>query len=179
MNRAHRAIVTDVNEPAITVRDATAADLPAVAAIYTHYVLNTTITFNIQVRTPREWTERFSAIAEGRYDLLVADRDGDVLGYVETSLFRPKKAYEQSLELSVYVAPDAVGAGVGHRLYETLLARLERDERFHRAYAVIALPNDTSVTFHERAGFVHRGTLREAGYKFGRYLDVAFYERAL
>ena len=162
------------------VADATAADLPAVAAIYTHYVLRTTTTFNTEVRTPREWTERFdTTVRHGRHHLLVARTAGRVAGYVETQPFRTKSAYERSLELSVYVAPDAVGTGVGGALYGELLDRLESDERFHRAYAIVALPNAASVAFHERFGFAHRGTLSEAGHKFGRYLDVAYYERAL
>jgi phosphinothricin acetyltransferase len=162
-----------------TVRDATADDLPAVAAIYTHYVLRTAMTFNTEVRTPAEWTDRFHRNVErGRYHLLVAELAGAVAGYVETGPFRPKPAYDPSVELSIYVAPDAGGAGVGGALYGTLFERL-RDADFHRAYSVIALPNDRSVAFHERWGFVHRGTLTEAGRKFGRYLDVAFYERAL
>jgi phosphinothricin acetyltransferase len=162
------------------VRSATAADLPAAAAIYTHYVLNTTTTFNTQVRTPREWTERYDAqVATGNYHLLVAERDGAVAGYVETQPFRPKPAYDRSVELSIYVAPDAVGAGVGSALFTALLEQLVADERYHRAYSIIALPNTASVAFHERFGFVHRGTLTEAGHKFDRYLDVAFYERPL
>ncbi len=162
----------------VEVRDATSADLPAVAAIYTHYVLRTTITFNTEVRTPRQWQERFgSQVMEGRYHLLVAEVAGAVAGYVETGWFRPKAAYERSAELSVYVAPDATGHGIGSALYGALLQRLEGDERFHRAYAIVALPNDRSVRFHERHGFTHRGTLSEAGHKFGRYLDVAYFER--
>lgn len=164
----------------IEVRDATPADLPAVAAIYTHYVLRTTTTFNTQVRTPRDWVERFDGdVVNGRYHLVVAVADGAVAGYVETQQFRPKPAYDQSVELSVYVAPDAQGRGVGNALYGHLLGRLESDDQFHRAYAIIALPNDRSVAFHTRWGFAHRGTLTETGYKFGRYLDVAYFERAL
>jgi phosphinothricin acetyltransferase len=163
-----------------TVRDAAPADLPAVAAIYTHYVLRTTMTFNTQVRTPREWTDVFAQeIATGRHQLLVAERAGAVVGYVQTQPFRPKPAYARSVELSIYVAPDEVGGGVGAALYAEVLRRLEADDRFHRAYSVIALPNDASVAFHERWGFVHRGTLSETGFKFGRYLDVAYYERPL
>lgn len=161
------------------MRDATPDDLPAVAAIYTHYVLRTIITFNTEVRTPAEWRQRYDdTIAGGPYDLLVATVDGQVAGYVETQAFRPKPAYFRSVELSVYVSPDATGHGLGGALFRALLSRLERTE-FHRAYSVIALPNDGSVAFHERYGFVHRGTLTESGYKFGRYLDVAFYERSL
>jgi phosphinothricin acetyltransferase len=163
-----------------STRPATADDLPAVAAIYTHYVLRTTMTFNTQVRTPREWTERFEQeVVAGRYHLRVAEVDERVAGYVETQRFRPKPAYDRSVELSVYVAPDAVGGGVGRALYEDVLADLEADDAFHRAYAIVALPNDASEAFHRRLGFTHRGTLSEAGYKFGRYLDVAYYERAL
>jgi len=162
------------------VRDATAADLPAVAAIYTHYVLRTTTTFNTQVRTPLEWRQRFEGevVARG-HRLLVAEVEREVAGYVETQRFRPKPAYDRSVELSVYVAPDATGRGIGGALFAGLLERLEADVRFHRAYSIIALPNEPSVRFHERWGFVHRGTLTEAGHKFGRYLDVAYYERAL
>lgn len=165
---------------ATTIRDATAADLPAVAAIYTHYVLRTTITFNTHVRTPREWTEQFTTqIEHGPYHLVVAEQDGRVAGYVETGRFRPKPAYDRSVELSIYLAPDAVGQGIGGLLYKEVLGRLEADEQFHRAYAIIALPNDASIAFHHRWGFVHRGTLTETGHKFGRYLDTAYYERAL
>ncbi len=162
------------------VRDADEADLPGVAAIYTHYVLRTTITFNTEVRTPARWRERFHRhVVEGPYSLLVAAGRGDeVVGYVETLPFRQKPAYARSAELSIYVAPDAVGAGIGSALLAGLLDRL-RGSDFHRLYAIVALPNDASVAFHERHGFVHRGTLTEAGYKFGGWLDVAYLERAL
>lgn len=161
------------------VRDGREDDLPSIAAIYTHYVLKTTTTFNTEVRTPAEWRERFQRnVVAGPYDLLVAERDGGVVGFVETGQFRPKPAYDSSVEVTVYVAPDVVSGGVGGALFEELLTRLEGGP-FHRAYSVIALPNDRSVRFHERFGFVHRGTLTEAGRKFGRYLDIAFYERHL
>jgi phosphinothricin acetyltransferase len=164
----------------ISVRDATEADLPAIAAIYTHYTLRTTTTFNIEVRTPREWRDRFMTQAEdGPYDLLVAVAEGTVVGFVETQQFRPKPAYHRSLELSVYVSPDAQMRGIGSALYTTLFDRLDGSEEFHRAYSIIALPNPASIGLHERFGFVHRGTLTEAGFKFGQYLDVAYYERAL
>ncbi|HEX9889080.1 MAG TPA: GNAT family N-acetyltransferase [Nitriliruptorales bacterium] len=163
----------------VVVRDGTAADLPAVAAIYTHYVLKTTVTFNIHVRTPREWQERHQVrVVDGPYHLLVAERDNGVVGFTETSQFRPKPAYDRTCEVTIYTAPDTSGAGVGTALYDALFQRLTGG-RFHRAIALVALPNDASVRFHQRHGFVHRGTLTEVGHKFGRWLDVAFYERAL
>lgn len=164
----------------VQIRDATTADLPAVAAIYTHYVLRTTTTFNTEVRTPAEWIQRFG---EGQHlpghHFLAATVDDIVVGFVETRQFRPKQAYSRSVELSVYVAPDAHGHGYGARLLDSLIHRLTNEPDVHRLFAVIALPNEPSVALHERAGFVHRGTLTEAGFKFGRYLDVAFYERAV
>jgi phosphinothricin acetyltransferase len=164
----------------VTVRDATIDDLPSIAAIYTHYTLRTTTTFNIEVRTPREWRDRYqSHIVEGPYQLLVAVEGESILGYVETQQFRPKPAYARSVEISVYVSPDAIGRRVGALLFEVLFARLDADPRFHRAFSIIALPNDASIALHERFGFVYRGTLTEAGYKFGQYLDVSYYERAL
>jgi phosphinothricin acetyltransferase len=164
----------------LTVRDATAEDLPAVAAIYTHYTLRTTTTFNIEVRTPREWRERYETqVVAGPYALLVAVDDGAVVGFVETQRFRPKAAYDRSVEISVYASPDALGRGVGSALFDALFARIDGDPRFHRAFSIIALPNPASIGLHERHGFVYRGTLTEAGYKFGQYLDVAYYERPL
>jgi phosphinothricin acetyltransferase len=162
------------------VRAGTGADLPGIAAIYTHYVLNTTITFNTQVRTPAAWRERFERnVTVGPYDLLVATAtDDEVVGFVETVPFRPKPAYARSAELSIYVAPDAVGHGVGSALLSRLVQRLAASE-FHRLFAIVALPNDASVAFHERHGFALRGTLTEAGHKFGEYLDVAYFELPL
>jgi len=164
----------------IIVRDARPEDLPAVAAIHTHFTLRTTNTVNTEVRTPRDWRERYDDhVVNGPYHLLVAEADGAVAGFVETQRFRPKPAYDRSVELSVYVAPDRTHGGIGSALYTALFPRLTAEGRMHRAFAIVALPNEPSVAFHLRHGFVHRGTLTEAGYKFGRYLDIAYFERAL
>jgi phosphinothricin acetyltransferase len=172
----------DVPEPSmvpVTVRDGSNADLPGIAAIYTHYVLRTTTTFHTEVRTPAAWRQRFDEyVVDGPYELLVAEVDGVVVGYCETLPFRSKPAYFPTLELSIYVAPDGVGGGAGGALITALLDRLSQGP-FHRLLSVITLPNDASVAFHERHGFVHRGTLTEAGRKFDHYLDVAYFERAL
>ncbi|MDX1510836.1 MAG: GNAT family N-acetyltransferase [Nitriliruptorales bacterium] len=163
----------------VVVRDATEADLPGVAAIYTHFVLETTITFNTSVVTPRAWTERFAnEIDGGPHELLVAEVDGHVAGYAVTGTFRPKPAYRHSVEVTIYVAPDQVDNRLGTQLYEELMRRLDANPDVHRAYALVALPNDRSIAFHEKFGFVHRGTLTECGYKFDRWLDVSFFERA-
>ncbi|MET9802570.1 N-acetyltransferase family protein [Streptomyces sp. NPDC006368] len=100
------------------------------------------------------------------------------LGYATSSPFRPKAAYSTSVEVSVYLAPEAVGRGIGTLLYDRLFGALA-DEDVHRVYAGIALPNDASVRLHARFGFRHTGTFTEVGRKFGRYWDVAWYEKDL
>ena len=84
-----------------------------------------------------------------------------------------------SVETTVYLDPAATGSGLGTLLYGTLIDRLVGDDRLHRAYGGIALPNDASVALHEKLGFEHVGTYREVGRKFGRYWDVAWFEKDL
>jgi phosphinothricin acetyltransferase len=163
----------------VVVRPGTLADLPAVLAIYTHYVLATTVTFNTAVPNPTLWTERMTQdVFGGKYHFLVAEVDGLVTGYVETSPLRNKPAYARSAEVSVYVTPDAAGQGIGGAMYKVLLPAMT-EAGFHRAYAIVALPNDHSVRFHEARGFTHCGTLTEVGEKFGEWVDVGYWERAL
>ncbi|MDX1508792.1 MAG: GNAT family N-acetyltransferase, partial [Woeseiaceae bacterium] len=120
------------------------------------------------------WFDAYSA--DGPYRLLVADTGDAVIGYASSSRFKTRDAYRTSVETTIYVHPDATGTGIGNRLYGELLARLRADDRLHRAYAGIALPNDASIALHESLGFHLAGTYREVGYKFDRYWDVAWYE---
>lgn len=171
--------MTQAATPRVVVRPGGEAELPAVAAIYTHFTLKTTITFNTHVRTPAAWIERYRTnVVEGPYHLYVAELDGQVAGYVETGRFRGHHAYDGTVETSIYVAPDGSGNGVGGALYQRLFDDLA-DTAFHTAVAVIALPNDASCRFHERHGFVHRGTLHSVGRKFDRWIDTAYYQRDL
>ncbi len=152
-------------------------DLDAIAAIYHHYVLTTAISFEVEPRPEDAWRGWFAGFGErGRHRLLVARRGGDVIGYASSAPYRPRAAYGPSVETSVYVAPDHVGHGAGAALYEALLSGLERED-VHRAYAGIAMPNPASVRLHERCGFRRAGYFTEQGRKFGRYWDVAWYER--
>ncbi|GHB18061.1 GNAT family N-acetyltransferase [Streptomyces chryseus] len=165
----------------VQVRAGTEADLDALTDLYNHYVRETAITFDTAVFTPeqrRPWL--LSHPEDGPHRLLVARdvRSGRLLGYATSSPFRPKAAYATSVEVSVYCAPDAGGLGVGTLLYEALFAALEGED-VHRAYAAIAQPNEPSARLHARFGFRHVGTYREVGRKFGRYWDVAWYERGL
>jgi phosphinothricin acetyltransferase len=163
----------------IEVRPATAGDLSAVNDIYNQYVVEAHYTFDVEPMSAEARHEWFTHYGEtGRHRILVAVSDGVVIGYASSSRFRPKAAYDTSVETSVYLAPDAVGRGAGTRLYEKLFKALEGED-VHRAYAGIALPNPASVGLHERFGFKRAGHFTEQGRKFGRYWDVAWYEKAL
>lgn len=161
----------------VDVRSATIDDLAAITEIYNHYVVNTAVTFDLEpfsVADRREWFSQYAAI--GRHRCLVATSEGEVVGYATTSAFRTKRAYDPSVEATVYLHPDAGGRGLGSMLYQQLFAEL-RTEDVHRAYAAIALPNDASVALHRRFGFAEVGTMREVGRKHGRWWDVLYMER--
>jgi phosphinothricin acetyltransferase len=163
----------------LRLRPGAAADLPALVAIYNHYVETTPITFDVErqsVETRRAWFEQFAPC--GRYRLLVAEHAGEPVGYACTAPFRAKRAYDPSVETSIYLAPDWTGRGLGARLYAELFAALGGED-VHRAYAGITLPNAASVALHEKLGFTCVGVMHEVGFKLGRYWDVAWYERPM
>ena len=158
------------------VRDAVAADLPALTAIYNHYIVHTPITFDVRTYEPEQRRAWFDDHAGGRHRLLVADAHGEVLCYATTSRWRPKASYDTTVESSVYVRHDAVGRGVGRQLYAALFDALA-DQDVHAIVAGVALPNAASIALHERFGFQQVGVFREVGRKFGRFWDVAWFQR--
>src|SRR5436190_16917481 len=162
------------------IRPATLDDLPALTGIYNHYVEHTTITFDLRPFAPAERRAWFDDHhATGRHRLLVAVEDGgSPAGYASTSRWRPKAAYDTTVESSVYVHPDAVGRGLGTALYSALFEALS-EEDVHAIVAGISLPNPGSVALHERFGFSRVGVFGDVGRKFDRYWDVAWYQRAL
>ncbi|MFC5720694.1 GNAT family N-acetyltransferase [Streptomyces gamaensis] len=167
----------------IRVRPGVEADLARLTEIYNHYVVHTPITFDIAPLTPedrRAWLEEHPPT--GRHRLLVAVERAEagetVLGYATSSAFRPKQAYETSVETSVYLAPEHTGRGVGGLLYTALFEALAGED-VHRAYAGITQPNAASMKLHERFGFRPAGVLEQVGRKFGAFWDVAWLERPL
>ncbi len=163
----------------LIIRAAEHRDLTALTALYNHYVEHTVITFDLEPWTVQRRVEWFSHYAEtGPHRLLVGERDGRLVGYASSSTFRPKAAYGRSVETSVYLDHAQVGRGDGTRLYTALLDELATEE-VHRAYAGVALPNDASIRLHRRLGFIPVGTFREVGFKFGRYVDVEWFELGL
>lgn len=162
------------------IRHVKEADLPALLRIYNHYIRETPITFDIEEKTlaarKADWFSLFTD--KGRYQCFVAEREGQALGWACSMPFRPKQAYDTSVEVSIYLAPEAQGAGLGRALYEKLLGGIGQADT-HRALAGITLPNEASCALHRAMGFEEAGLFREVGRKFGRYWDVLWMERAL
>jgi phosphinothricin acetyltransferase len=160
-------------------RRAVEADLPAITDIYNHFVAHTVITFDtapFRASERLDWFSQFAA--RGPHQLFVAAGAGRVLqGFAHSSPFRDKPAYARTVEVAVYLAPHADEQGIGSTLYSALFAALDTEPDLHRAVAVIAQPNPGSVALHEKFGFRAVGELSEAGFKFGRYVDILLMER--
>lgn len=166
-------------EGAVRIRPGTAADLPGLNELYNRYVAGTATTFDVTPISPSEREAWFRHFAErGPHRLLVArDRTG-VIGFACSKQFRPKEAYATSVETTVYLAAEALGRGIGTRLYTGLFEALEAED-VHRAYAGITLPNEPSIRLHRKLGFRGIGTYDEVGRKFGRYWSVGWFEKRL
>jgi phosphinothricin acetyltransferase len=159
------------------IRTAERGDLARITEIYNYYVLNTPVTFDVEpytVERREAWLAQFNAT--GRYRLIVAEENGILMGYAGTTRFRPKAAYETTVETSIYCAPEAVGKGIGKRLYAKLFEMLSGED-VHRFVAGYVLPNAASEALHRRFGFKIVGVFSENGRKFGKYWDVCWVER--
>jgi phosphinothricin acetyltransferase len=165
--------------PNRVIRPAILDDLPALTEIYNHYIVHTAITFDLRALAPSErraWFDDHSAT--GRHRLIVSVDDDVVLGYATTSRWRPKAAYDTTVEASVYCHPTAVGRGCGTALYAALFESIVAED-VHRIVAGLSLPNPASMKLHERFGFQPVGVFHHVGRKFGTYWDVAWFERPL
>ena len=163
----------------VTLRAGRDDDLPALTAVYNHYVVNTHVTFDIEPFTAEQRRAWLAHYAEtGPHRLFVAVDGKAVLGYATSSRFRDKPAYAASVETTVYCSVDAVCRGVGTALYTALFDALATED-VHRAFAGVALPNSASLALHRRFEFRDIGTFSEAGRKFGRWWDVLWLERSL
>jgi phosphinothricin acetyltransferase len=166
----------------VTTRPAVLSDLSRLAEIYNHYILNTPITFNMKPFTVEGFKEWFEEHSDGkRHRLVVAVEKGDggrVIGYAGTGRFRPKEAYETTVETTIYCSPECTQRGVGTLLYRALFEVIAGED-INRIVAGVTLPNPPSVALHKRFGFRHVGTFTGNGRKFGKYWDVAWFERPL
>lgn len=160
------------------IRAAVADDAKAIAAIYNHYVATTTISFEEQPVGDAEMAQRITDVQVAGLPWLVAEQDHQVLGYAYASKWRVRHAYRFSVESSVYLAPQSARQGLGTALYTALLAQLG-EQGYHLVIGGIALPNEASVALHEKMGFRKVAHFGEVGFKFGRWIDVGYWERKL
>ena len=161
-----------------TIRLATPADAPAIAAIYGPYCTDSRISFEEEAPSASEMARRLAGDRPGFHPWYVAEEAGAVLGYAASSPFRTRPAYRWSVETGLYLAPGAQGRGIGRALLQTIVATLER-QGYVSAIGAIALPNPASVALHEKLGFERVGAYRGTGFKQGEWLDVGLWQKDL
>ena len=158
-------------------RSATVADAACCARIYAPFVENSWVSFELDPPDDTEMAGRITRALHS-HDWLVAESDGEVIGYAYGSDHRTRAAYQSSCDVAVYIDPDHSRRGIGRSLYEALLPRLKARE-IHAAFAGIALPNDASIALHRAMQFEPVGTYKEVGWKMGGWRDVAWFQRLL
>lgn len=152
-------------------------DAVALVAIYRPYVENTAITFEYEVPSVADFEQRIAKTVS-KYPYLVAEEEGQILGYAYASTYYDRTAYDWSVELSVYLHPDARGKGIGTKLYDQLEAALER-QGYLRFLACIALPNDASLALHQKRGYEQVAHFPKIGYKFEQWHDIVWLQKTL
>lgn len=159
------------------IRLAIPSDANVIAAIYNHYVLNTTITFEEGAVTQEEMASRIKSVS-ARLPWYVYEREGKVIGYAYATPWRVRSAYRFSVETTVYIAPEYARQGIGRQLYLTLIDTL-RNKDIQVALGGIAQPNLPSVALHEKIGFEKVAHFKRVGRKFERWIDVGYWELQL
>ena len=152
-------------------------DLPGVLSILNHYILNTHHTFDtvpFSVDDKSDWMAQFNDT--GPYQIVVAESDDRILGYAHSCAFKPKPAYDITVETTVYLQHELTGSGLGGRLMNRLLEHISETE-IRSAVAMITLPSPASEALHQKLGYREAGKLKEAGFKFQRYWDVGLYQK--
>ena len=159
------------------IRSAQLADAAAIAAIYNHYILHTTVTFEEEIVAPAEMSRRLGDVL-GTLPWLVFEQEGAVVGYAYASKWRPRSAYRFSVETSVYLHPEAKGKKIGTKLYEQLLPEL-RAKGVHAVIGGMALPNPGSQALHEKFGFRKVAHFEQVGWTFEKWIDVGYWQLIL
>ncbi len=159
------------------LRPCTPSDGAQICDIYNYYVRETVITFEESPVPEAEMAKRITDITS-RLPWLVWETDGVIVGYAYASPWKARAAYRHAVESSIYLSPRATGRGLGSRLYTALIEDL-RHKGLHCVIGGAALPNPASVSLHEKLGFDKVAEFRQVGFKFGRWIDVAYWELML
>lgn len=156
------------------IREVNSQDAVAITRIYNEYIKNSVITFEEDIVACDEMKKRIEEITQ-KFPYFVVEEEGQVLGYAYASTFRKRVAYDQSVEISLYLHKDSFGKGYGSALMERLINAC-KEVNIHCLIGCITLPNDRSVALHEKYGFEKVAHFKEVGYKFKQYLDVGFWQ---
>lgn len=159
------------------IRQVENKDIEKITNIYNWYILNTIITFELVAIAPQEMAQRVQEKLK-RHNWLVGEVDQDIVGYAYYGAFRPRPAYNHTIEATIYLAQDQTGKGFGKALYSELI-HSAKAQNFREIMGVIALPNAGSVKLHQSCGFEEAGVLKRAGYKFEKYIDVGIWQLSL
>ena len=151
---------------------------PAILDILNEAIVNSTALYDYKPRAPEAMVAWFNAKEAGKYPVLGIEEDGQLLGFATYGSFRPWPAYKYSIEHSVYVHKDHRGKGLGLILIRRLI-EAATEQQYHVMVGGIDADNQRSIALHNKLGFTHAGTIRQAGFKFGRWLDLAFYQLLL
>lgn len=161
----------------IRIRHAEEADAGGIAAVYNHYIEHSVATFELDPVAGRTMRARIEAVqARGLPWLVATDATGALAGYAYAAPWRERAAYRHSVEASIYLARSRTGAGLGRRLYGALQQALDTLP-VHAVIGGISLPNPASVALHEALGFTQVAHFQRVGYKFGRWIDVGYWQR--
>lgn len=151
-------------------------DIEQVTEIYNFYILNSIATFEMELIDAPEMLARIIKILN-QHDFLVYEQKGKVMGYAYSSKWNDRAAYKQSVESTIYLDPELTGEGIGTQLYRSLLELLK--DKYHTVIAGISLPNAASEALHLKLGYEKASHYREVGYKFDKWIDVAYYQKML
>lgn len=163
----------------LILRDARESDMPAVQAIYAHHVIHGTASFELDPPTVEQMLQRRADICANGLPYLVAERDGEVVGYGYATLYRPRPAYRFTVEDSVYVREGMAGFGIGHALLEAVIQHCTEGGRRQMVAIIGNSENIASIRLHARLGFRQVGIFESVGFKHGRWLDTVIMQREL
>ena len=162
-----------------TIRPAVPDDLDAIGEIYAHHVRTGVATFEFDPPDAQEWAGRFGAVIDSGLPFITAEMSGTIAGYAYCAQWKSRPAYRRTVEDSIYLAPHAVGRGIGGRLLDALLARCSEVGVRQVIAVIVDADADTSLALHRNRGFVDAGRLTSVGFKHGRWLDTLVLQRSL
>jgi phosphinothricin acetyltransferase len=162
----------------IKIRGAEVGDAESITEIYNDEILHGTATFDTDPKTVNDrivWLDEHTS----PYFVLVAEIDGKVVGFCSLSSYRPRKAFDITAELSLYIAKAYRGLGIGTKLMQATLTRAKQEGKLYSILSLITSTNTVSVALHNRFGFTLCGTIPNVGYKFSTYLSLSYYQYIL